>query len=271
MRIFTIILILSTAYLIKSNTLDTSNSCKCSELIYNWDCYTADCSWDSRKNQCVDLACSDIEWSNHCVWSSKRCYWFNQQCHDFTSCEAIPGKDQTECISSNIYCPASNGINCLPLQYQQRCSDIKDSDTCNDYYSPEGKCMWKEQNCIILQSCTQLWTNTTKSCLSSYCYFDAQTYMCKDMTCSRHTMESQCQFGAPSIGPYLNNLIPCVWDTQTGQCKNGSPDDFNADNCYVNSARTYHWSSSKSSQGSCLPCQSSILTIIIGLIIMIIM
>ncbi|CAD8210588.1 unnamed protein product [Paramecium pentaurelia] len=268
-----IILIISTASLIKSTTLDLNNRCKCSELIYSSDCYNgfSDCSWNTHQNQCVDVACSDIEWSNHCIWSSNRCYWLNKQCHDFTSCEAIPGKDQSECIAANVYCPASNGINCLSMQYQQKCSDIKDPDTCNDYYSPQGKCMWKDQNCIILQSCNELWTNKTKSCLLNACYFDAQSFMCKDMTCSYYTMESQCQFGAPTPGPYLNNLIPCEWNTQTGQCQEANPVDLNANNCYSNSAMTYHWSSSKSSKGGCVSCKSSILSIFIGLMMMIIM
>ncbi|CAK68514.1 unnamed protein product (macronuclear) [Paramecium tetraurelia] len=269
----TIILIISTAQLIKSATLDISNSCKCSELIYSNDCFSgfSDCSWNTRKNQCVDVACSDIEWSNHCNWSSNRCYWFNKQCHDFTSCQAIPGKDQSECISANIYCPASNGINCLPMQYQQACSDITDPDTCNNYFSPNGKCMWKEQKCIILQTCTELWTNITKSCLPYVCYFDSLTYMCRDMTCAKHTMESQCDFGVPTIGPYLNNFIPCEWDTKNSVCREANPSDFNVNECYSNSARTYHWSNSKSSKGSCVPCQSPIVTLIIGLMVMIIM
>ncbi|CAD8213740.1 unnamed protein product [Paramecium pentaurelia] len=127
-----------TASLSKSASLDLNNSCKCSELIYSTNCYNgfSDCSWNTHKKQCVDMACSDIE---HCIQSSNRSYWLNKQCHDFTFCKAIPGKDQSECIAANIYFPAQNGINCLSMEYLQKCSDTKDPDICNNYFSPQGK------------------------------------------------------------------------------------------------------------------------------------
>ncbi|CAD8204103.1 unnamed protein product [Paramecium pentaurelia] len=265
MKFNAFILIICTAPLINSSSLDIRNSCNCSQLIYFNDCIAgcSDCSWNSYTNQCIEIACSDLELSNHCLLSSQRCYWFNKRCKNFTSCEAIPGKDQSECISANLYCPASNGINCLSMEYQEKCSDIRDPDICNNYYSSNGKCMWNGQNCIILKSCTDLWTNSTKSCLQNGCYFDSLSYSCRDMTCSRHELQSSCELGAPTIGPYLNNIIPCKWDTNNGMCKDAKPEDYNVDQCYSYSARTYHWSNSKSSKGKCVPCKSSIFSFIL--------
>ncbi|CAD8126134.1 unnamed protein product [Paramecium sonneborni] len=264
MRLIIFILTISTVTLISSTNLNISNSCNCSEL-FNQDCLSvqSNCDWNSQTKQCQEIECSKIELSNHCVQSSKRCYWLNKQCNDFISCETIPGKSQQECIDANIYCPASNGINCLAIEYQQKCEKIKDPETCNDYYSPDGKCMWNGINCIILQSCTQLWSNKTKSCLQRGCYFDQLSYSCLDMKCSKHQLEFECQFGVPTIGPYLNNIIPCKWDSINRVCQNGKPDEYTIDQCYSHTARTYHWSSSIFNKGQCIACYGYILSIII--------
>ncbi|CAD8211676.1 unnamed protein product [Paramecium octaurelia] len=265
MKFIAFILIICTTPIINSSSLDFRNSCNCSQLIYLNDCIadSSDCAWNSYTSQCTETACSDIERSSHCLQSSQRCYWYNKKCKNFASCESIAGKSQSECLSANIYCPASNGINCLSTDFLQKCSDIADPDLCNDYYSSKGKCMWNGQNCIILKSCADLWTNSTKSCVQSGCYFDEYSYQCRDMTCSQLELQSQCELGAPTIGPYLNNVIPCTWDTNSGLCKNAKPSDYSVDQCYTYSARTYHWGSSKPDRGGCVPCEGSIFSIII--------
>ncbi|CAD8114122.1 unnamed protein product [Paramecium primaurelia] len=256
MSILTIALCIT---LITSTTFDLYQTCNCSQLIFQYDCFSASlqCNWDYDKNECYDKPCSDIYYQSACLKQSKNCYWSQNSCLNFTSCSHMLDSMNNNCKEKNYYCPQYYKTQCLSLDYIQTCQSITDPDICNYYQSLQGICFWNGQSCILAQSCAQFYNNLTRSCPQEYCYvtWDESSHygQCSPYICSNQTTQSQCAQGIQTFGPYLQNIFGCYWNPQQNICQQ-QPYQMNYTNCYLYSRGTYHWNSKNEENGDCVPC-----------------
>ncbi|CAD8095096.1 unnamed protein product [Paramecium sonneborni] len=255
---------------IKSLTLNLNDICHCSQLIQEFECLNSaqECNWDYSSKKCLETPCSEILIQSSCLQQSQRCYWIQGLCQNFTACVNLQGQNQNQCLNQNIFCPTSNGTNCLSPQNLQNCTSISTPNNCNNFVSTTGLCMWNGKSCIEATSCSQLYSNSTPSCDSSRCSFNS-TNLCQPKVCGQYLYEYQCAQGISTFGPYLNNIIGCYWNQDSNECQDFDPEIMDNIDCYTYSFGTYHWDKKKGEKGDCVSCFQQLLIFSIIMIILI--
>ncbi|CAD8145993.1 unnamed protein product [Paramecium octaurelia] len=217
------------------------NQCSCSKYQLQDECESSlGCIWNTSSSLCIDIQCNSITSKAECLLYPYSCS-FNYSsltCTPFTSCKNLSGNNLSQCQMQNSMCLWESGNSCIDYDCQ-----YFSLDSCPTF------CINTGTTCENFSSCEKL---SQTSCSIYYGICNWYQNRCQNYECSYILTKSQCQFVIDSE----NTIKPCFWN-QT-ECIN-PPDAsvFNANQCYIQTAGQYHWSSNNSTTGSCQQCYGS--------------
>ncbi|CAK68781.1 unnamed protein product (macronuclear) [Paramecium tetraurelia] len=217
------------------------NQCSCSQYRLQAECVSSlGCRWNINSNLCLDIQCNSIKTQAECLQYSQSCS-FNYStltCATFTSCKNLSGNTVSQCQIQNPMCLWVSGNSCIDYDCQNF-----NLNSCPQF------CINTGTACENFPTCEKL-NQTYCSIYSGVCNWNSNR--CQNYECSNFVTISQCQFVMESE----NTIKPCYWN-QT-QCIN-APDAsvFNANQCFIQTAGKYHWSSNNSTAGTCEQCYGS--------------
>ncbi|CAD8047089.1 unnamed protein product [Paramecium sonneborni] len=249
------------------------NQCECKQLLQQQECMSSPgCIWEPSQNgqfgSCLQNTCINITNQQTCA-QIQGCYWntsiASSVCTVFSSCSAILGKNSQACLQQSIFCPGSNGKNCLNQFSMLSCSELqKEPNICYNSIGKDGYCIYNvsTNECQNLTSCGILTSIQQCNQFAHSCIWNANTYECQQKTCSNYLTKESCNFVQNSLN--INVLNICSWNSDTKICyayDNSLKYDINT--CFNQTGRTHHWSEPlNASNGLCLPCRySSLLNI----------
>ncbi|CAD8105966.1 unnamed protein product [Paramecium primaurelia] len=240
------------------------NECECDQLFLQSECNSSlYCKWNN--NTCNKLQCSEITSQQQCA-IIQGCYWnallLPSKCLPYNNCQNILGKLDSLCIQASIYCPGSNGINCLSQQQLPNCSKLFNTtpiqpNICYNSIGSDGYCTYDITNssCSNIQNCSQLTSLQLCNQFNYACIWNTDNH-CQQKQCKDYHTKESCTYIQNSINNSIINI--CSWNPDTQQCNyfNNSI-NYDVNQCYNQTGRTHHWSQSNVQKGLCLPCQFS--------------
>ncbi|CAD8123473.1 unnamed protein product [Paramecium sonneborni] len=221
--------------------LQPQNQCLCSQLLTEQECNLTECYWEN--GFCQDFNCYGKSQFN-CI-QNIQCYWQysiydyqNGQCNNIPSlqivdfCTTLRGKNSLECLAQTKLCPVSlNGI-CQNRSHLQTCSSMKSLQLCANSVGQEGYCTYKNQQCQVLNNCSQLDNFSECSLFDKICQWNSQTKTCLQIFCSSYTTKDTCTYVFQNINKA--NIQLCIWNGKS--CSSAS----NCVSCSLNQIKPKH-------------------------------